>query len=263
MIYLNDHLINPTIFPDNTSQIWKLPDIIFDQLDKDGPHIEIKWAFDSEGEFMHLAQIKDLLKRYQLDVSLNLIYLPYGRQDKEISNSSTFALHTFAHLLNSLNFDIIRIQDPHSYIATTLIKNSIPYYPDKIITKILLSTNSDLVTYPDKGAHEKYSKIYDYEYIYGEKVRDQSTGNINSYKLIGSPLNRNILIIDDICDGGMTFKILAKDLLDAGAKEVNLFVTHGIFSKGIKTLKESGINRIFTADGEVEEIHNGFTYRRL
>ena len=61
----------------------------------------------------------------------------------------------------------------------------------------------------------------------------------------------------------MTFKLLAKDLLAAGAKEVNLFVTHGIFSKGLRTLRNSGINRIFTKDGEASEVQDRIIYGRL
>jgi ribose-phosphate pyrophosphokinase len=48
-----------------------------------------------------------------------------------------------------------------------------------------------------------------------------------------------------------TFKILAKDLLANGAKKVVLFVSHGIFSKGIDTLFESGIHKVYTKDGLV------------
>jgi phosphoribosylpyrophosphate synthetase len=61
----------------------------------------------------------------------------------------------------------------------------------------------------------------------------------------------------------MTFKLLAKDLLAAGVKEVNLFVSHGIFSKGLRTLKESNIKRVFTKDGEAGESQESITYRRL
>jgi ribose-phosphate pyrophosphokinase len=124
-----------------------------------------------------------------------------------------------------------------------------------------------MICYPDKGAVSKYSEIYAFGLgtpIYGEKVRDQSTGNITSYQLIGNLKGRtNVLIVDDICDGGATFKLLAKDLLAAGATEVNLFVSHGIFSRGLRTLQESGIKRIFTKDGEASTHQNQITYRRL
>lgn len=66
--------------------------------------------------------------------------------------------------------------------------------------------------------------------------------------------DKNILIVDDICDGGATFMLLTKDLYKRGAKSINLFVTHGIFSKGLKPLKEAGINRIFTAKGEAVDM---------
>lgn len=257
MIYLNNTPINPTLFPDGTSQIWKLPDNLVKKYNV------ITWKFNLEGEFLHVAQLKTLLDSMNTVSGLVLTYLPYGRQDKEVDNNATFALRTFANLLNSLNFDAVTIEDPHSSIATDLIKFSIARYPQKTIDKVLTLTDTNWVCYPDKGATKKYTEIYKYPHIYGEKVRDQLTGNITNYELIGNPKDKNILIIDDICDGGMTFKILAKDLLEKGAKEVNLFVTHGIFSKGLRTLTESGIKRVFTVDGEIGEMQNQITYRRL
>lgn len=41
------------------------------------------------------------------------------------------------------------------------------------------------------------------------------------------------LITDDICDGGGTFLLTAMALKDRGAVDVKLYVTHGIFSKGL------------------------------
>ena len=257
MIYLNDEKIVPTIFPDKTSQIWKVKNIPTGYV-----VAKVVWIFENEGEFLHLAQLKTLLDYYNVLYSkLTMHYLPYGRQDKEVSNDTTFALTTFAKLLNSLNFQKVTIVDPHSPVASTLIHNCEEWYPQDYINSIMFTCKTDVVCYPDDGAYCKYVPMYQFSqpHIHGEKVRDQLTGNITSYKLIndlgnlGNIVGKSIMIIDDICDGGMTFKLLAKDLLAAGAKEVNLFVTHGIFSKGLKTLKDSGINRIFTQDGEKSE----------
>lgn len=277
MIYLNGTQLPVTKFPDHTSQVWKL-----DQIDQyilsrtynpNTKHsADVFWDFDFEDEFMHLAQLKALLDSVDVETSLKIKYLPYARQDKAITNVSTFALTVFAHLLNTLQFKEIVIVDPHSEDAIKMIYNSRAEYPAGTLGKVILHTGTDLLVYPDKGARTKYSKLpgpYQVKSIYGEKVRDQLTGNITNYQLVGDPKDATVLIVDDICDGGMTFKILAKDLIDAGAKEVNLFVTHGIFSKGLKTLKQSGIKKIFTQDGEAEEydklnspFHN-ITYRRL
>jgi len=258
MILINGLPLNITLFPDNTSQVWKIPEEILKSN-----KVEVTWKFLHESEFLHLAQLKSLLDKHQISTVLNITYLPYARQDKEVTNTSTFALRTFANLLNSLRFNKVIVLDPHSSIALDLIANSDYTYPITTLLKVIDSMEVDLFCYPDKGAVSKYVQAYDFHYIYGEKVRDQLTGNITSYKLIGDPKDKKVLIVDDICDGGMTFKLLTKDLLAAGAKEVNLFVTHGIFSKGLKTLKESGIKQIFTQDGEAKEYQNQIIYRRL
>lgn len=259
MILLNGSPLSTTRFPDNTTQVWKLSEWLL----KETNWFHITWEFTNEGEFMELAQLKTLIDSYGHEATLRIKYLPYGRQDKTVSNNTTFALHTFAKLLNSLHFKEVIIMDPHSEIALELIRNSRAEYPKNQIDKVADICRTTLVCYPDKGALSKYTKVYSYPHIYGEKVRDQLTGNITSYKVIGDCAHENVLIVDDICDGGMTFKLLAKDLLAAGATEVNLFVTHGIFSKGLRTLKESGIKKIFTQDGEVGEYQEQLTYRRL
>lgn len=247
MIRLNGMPINITMFPDKTSQVWQLPENILNETN----FAHITWEFENEGEIMHLAQLCHLLTNNSFKIALNLKYLPYGRQDKPTQNDQTFALYPFMNILNTMHISELILNDPHSNVAQNCFSNRVTVkYPKRQVERIFNLTESDIVCYPDKGAKEKYTHWYDFEYIYGDKVRDQKTGYITNYTLHGDCKDKNVLIVDDICDGGMTFKILTKDLLQSGAKEVNLFVSHGIFSKGIQTLKESGINRIFTIDGE-------------
>lgn len=248
MIYINGAPLEVTMFPDKTSQVWKLSNFLLNHTN----HFNITWDFEYEGEFMHLAQLKMLLDAYRYTASLKLSYLPYGRQDKFVGNETTFALRTFAELLNTLRFQEVFIMDPHSDVALELINNRVVQYPSEEFIKVYKETKTELLCYPDKGAVLKYTNVYiNVPYIYGEKVRDQATGNIVSYKLAGNPKGMTVLIRDDICDGGATFIMLTEQLLKAGAKEVHLYVTHGIFSKGIQILKDCGISRIFTAKGEV------------
>lgn len=244
MILINGQPLPVTIFPDNTSQVWKLPENFLNTR-----FVNVEWQFSHEGEFMHLAQLKDLLDAHGVIANLKLTYLPYGRQDKHVGNNATFALHTFATLLNSLEFHEVVIVDPHSEVALGLIDYSRAEYLQSLVAEISEKNNIDLFCYPDKGALAKYESLFIFPHIYGEKVRDQTTGNILSYKLVGDPQGKNVLIVDDICDGGMTFKILAKDLLAKGAKSVVLYVTHGIYSKGVRTLYDSGIEAVYDKDG--------------
>ncbi len=261
MIYLNNVQVVPTRFPDNTTQIWKLDEKLLHEKFN-----IVKWDFQNESEFLELAQLKTLLDEYSDDNRLYISYLPYARQDKEVTNNSTFALTSFAGLLNSLNFDEVILTDPHSQVALNCIINSRATYPIDMVEKALRHTKSSLICYPDKGALTKYTKVYNelpQTYIFGEKVRDQETGEILKYDLVGECQWQKVLIVDDICDGGATFKILTKELIAKGALEVNLFVTHGIFSKGLKTLHDVGISRIFTKNGEAFETQDVISYKML
>lgn len=245
MIYVNGVAVNTTVFPDNTSQVWKLP------VDSYKRHVSVVWKFSHEGEVMQLAQLKALLDYECLTADLDIEYLPYGRQDKHVSNDATFALRVFANILNDMEFPVVHIQDPHSEAAIELIKNSYAYYPRKELAKMVDKCKSDLVCYPDSGAARKYGMIYDYAFVECNKVRNQATGEITGVKLIGTVEDQVVLIVDDICDGGRTFIEVAKVLYEAGAKRVDLFVTHGLFTKGLRPLRDADIIHVYTPKGEV------------
>jgi|SRR6185295_10777121 len=243
MIKLNGHLITPTVFPDKTSQVWKI-DPRFFLKDQN----IVTWEFEQEAEFMQVAQLKALLDlNYGLQTGLELPYLPYARQDKSVTNDATFALFPFARLLNSLNFDKIRVFDPHNVELTKHLFDRIEVVmPD---VQAIVKKVKALPVYPDLGAAKRYDAPS--KALRCEKVREPLTGAITGIKVIGKVKRTSYIIIDDICDGGRTFIEVAKKLYDAGAEEVHLYTSHGIFSKGLGVLREAGIKRIFTRNGEV------------
>lgn len=260
MIYLrrpdseDSYTVTPTIFPDSTSQVWKLPEA---WLDPTRP-VSVVWDWNDandglhEGSFMHLAQLKTLLDVHGVKASLNLPYLPYARQDKDPSNNATFALHSFAALINFLSFSAVIAVDPHSDMAEELFNNFQPVYPIARTVEAFKSSESDVACYPDAGALAKYGEIFNFPYVHGEKVRNQATGAIESLKLVGDVSNKRVLIVDDLCDAGGTFISLAKTLYEAGAKEVSLFVSHGLFTKGMKPLFDAGIKTIFVKESRYD-----------
>lgn len=249
MLYLNYKDVTPHItkFPDGTTQVWKLP---HEQLISG--HNLIEWEFESDAELMPLVQLVLLLNSKGIFPHLMMSYPAYGRQDKEISNQTTFGLHALAHVLNSLDFKTVNVIDPHSKEYERLIKHCLPDYKAHTVQSAFSMTDSDIACYPDNGALEKYIDIHSYLYVHGEKIRDAATGFITKYELKGDPSNKRVLIIDDICDGGATFVELSQLLYEAGATEVNLYVSHGIFSRGTQRLFDAGIKRIFTYLGEVK-----------
>lgn len=251
MIYLNNQLITPTFFPDGTSQVWKVPTDAFGWSGD-----TIRWEFESEAELIHIAQLKALVdsgtQGKERFTTLYMPYLPYARQDKNISNSTTFALNPFIWLINSLGFDRVEVNDPHNEVAASMIKNLFVTYPTEQVMALAFDLGVNLFCYPDAGARRKYGPMYNVPNVYGEKVRDQESGRITSYGLTGETIaGKKVLIVDDLCDAGSTFVMLTKCLLERGATSVCLYVSHGLFTKGTKLLFEAGIDRLFTMKGEV------------
>jgi phosphoribosylpyrophosphate synthetase len=247
-IYLkvNEHErieIKPTIFPDKTSQVWKVPYI--DDL-KDTDKVYVYWVFEQEAELIWLGQLADLIMHPIIYI---IPYLPYARQDKYIRNHTCFASICFQSLFNdfSTNEDVVHTLDVHSersyfYIDAKVI-NYIPYDEIKYLFE---ETNSNLMLLPDFGAFERYYEATPAKAAQCLKDRDQTTGKINSITLPNYVdfKNKRILIVDDICDGGATFIEIAKQLKEREVSKIALYITHGIFSKGTAPLVDAGITQI-------------------
>lgn len=249
MISINGEPLNITQFPDGTTQVWKLD---MRHFTSDEAAV-VRWKFESEAEVMHLAQLAFLLQGNGVPSFLDIEFLPYARQDKQIANDATFALRPFAMLLNAMPWDVIAIWDPHSTVALDLIQRSHARYYTNEAKAAFARSESTVLCLPDAGASAKYGPMFrGLPIAHAEKKRDQASGYLVTGDLSGEPVNgRRVLIVDDICDGGATFIGLASRLREAGATAVSLFVSHGIFSRGVKALTDAGIDRVFTPKGEV------------
>jgi ribose-phosphate pyrophosphokinase len=246
------HVVKPTFFPDRTSQVWKLPAEMFEARD-----LEITWHFDEEREIIDLLSLRRLLVSQTWN--LHIPFLPYARQDKNIDNTSTFNLVVLAELINSLGCQKVTAVDVHNPMWTAeLIKNFENIEVTVLHELLIRENNVDYVVFPDLGAASRYNTgALNAAVIICDKVRDQATGNITGHQItsVQTP-NRNgvpynFLIIDDLCDGGATFISVARMLNDeyqGGVGELNLFVTHGVFSRGRQHLLNNGITKVFTTN---------------
>jgi ribose-phosphate pyrophosphokinase len=239
-----------TKFPDGTSQIWKLsppPDSL--------SAIEVIWMFENEAEFFHVCQLGYLLvDEFKCFPVLTVPFLPFGRQDKKVGNNSTFARLPFLDLLKYSGYSRVNTFDSHSshqFINSVSIK---PFH-DEVISPI------DLICFPDLGATTRYKHLQVRPHIWFQKVRNQQTGEIQGMVLEGHPdmiKGHTVTIVDDICDGGATFIGVAKELQKFGPKEINLVVTHGIFSKGTTVLSQAGIKNVYTTNSLLK---NNYGYK--
>jgi ribose-phosphate pyrophosphokinase len=199
---------------------------------------------------LQLATLCNKISKNGLKPMLLVPFLPYGRQDKEVSNETTFALSVFLNVLNNSRlFARVATVDAHNTSIEGLINISANNYLEGVIKL----TEPDVICFPDKGATTRGYSTDGRPSIHLDKVRNQSTGEIEGLEYNGEMdlTNRVVLIVDDICDGGRTFIEAAKLLYSKGAFRVCLFTTHGIYSKGVQVLRDAGIKRVFNHKGEV------------
>lgn len=210
--------------------------------------------------FFEIAQAVNVLRHLnsRIIIELHLPYMPYARQDRRMVRNDSFSLEVFADLLNSLNIDKVISVDVHSDVSH-LVKRLHVISQDDIMSFSWVRNAlpyGDVLVSPDAGSLKKIEKVADILNPSGRvtmsKIRDASTGRIVESEIIDCDLSslkdRSCIIVDDICDGGATFIQAAYALKEAGASKVSLWVTHGIFSRGITPLYEGGIDRIFTTD---------------
>ena len=212
--------------------------------------LQVKYDFDGKmpdsithhiknsDDIIELLQICDIIKAkngYPPDILIP--YLPFSRMDRRIDGYS-FSLKVFAELLNTIGSKKISTYDVHSGKASLLIYNfqnlSVELYQREFLKEI--DFEIDRIVLPDEGASERYRQIVKtFPYVQGYKSRDKD-GNVTDIGIYGDVDGKNCLVLDDICDGGATFLKLGDKLKQGGAKQLALFVTHGIFSKGLEDL---------------------------
>lgn len=198
---------------------------------------------------MKLALLQSLLENLGVNTCrLIFKYLPYARADRLFGQGESFGLAAFAKLIDPFYevfaYDIHNFENTENLMGpiTNIGINVFLFFGNACWYLDSLNTESVLIS-PDKGAKEKVKSVAEYfehDVVYAEKVRDTKTGQIIDTTLSETDKikGKDCVIVDDICDGGGTFIPLAKKLKEAGAKTVTLYVTHGIFSKGLDPLKE-------------------------
>lgn len=227
---------------------------------------------DSDG-LIALAQIKSILdKQPRSNVKLYLYYLPYSRYDRPMTGQfDAFSLKVFTTLINAMNFAQVEIYDNHSEVGTSLLDRCTNKSQPECISLLnfILGgdgkgakglfdlTKYDALIIPDAGAAKKVREVAKKfgikKVITADKTRDVSTGEITGTEVYGDVTGLNVLIADDICDGGFTFIKLGELLKQRGAASVHLYTTFGIYSKGVDALGDS-INSAFTLFPWLENI---------
>lgn len=202
--------------------------------------VDVRCRITNAQDLFILMQLSDILKRQCVEIiTLEILYLMGQRCDRLFDINRPFTLGIVADVINSMNAVWVDIREPHSYRILHMINNVDIHHCTEAMAKILLRENDGLLlAAPDKGAKKRYLSL-DFAVICS-KVRDEATGNLLDFKVEATTdvKNRELLLVDDLCDGGGTFVGLAPKLRELEPKTLNLAVTHAVQLNGIKRVAE-------------------------
>lgn len=228
MIRICDTDIRPGHFPDGTLLLKIEQDIINKCAGTDD--IVIDWLYENDAELFTLICVKRYIDEafYEVSIHLNLPYIAHARMDRVKNEEDVFTLKYFCEVINSLNFTTVWVRDAHSNVSLALLNNVKEEPVKPFIGDAIGQSNADALFFPDEGAMKRYSGSFQMPYAFGMKKRDWETGKILGLDIINADAvkDKNVLIVDDICSRGGTFYHSAKALKAAGAKNVNLYITH-------------------------------------
>lgn len=200
-------------------------------------HSAIEAVLRSSDDLITLALVVDAARRSGArHIKLLMPYIPYARQDRVINDGEAHSVTVVANIVNSMSFDEVAVFDPHSDVSAALIKNVRVIGADELMLNLPKDSLGDIFVSPRAGAERRVRRCghkFQIPVAYCSKARDPVTGVVTkTYLDADLVVGRYCMIVDDICDSGDAFVSLARLLRDFGALDVNLFVTHGIFSKG-------------------------------
>lgn len=177
-------------------------------------------------------------------------YFPGARQDRS-DGSAPLTVNMISKLFEAVGS--ICVFDAHSPVTLSMHDEISNFMPSDLPLPL---ADYDGIIAPDKGAIDRardFSRAFTAmpaPVIECSKERDQRSGRLSHYVLPPLPTAGRYLVVDDICDGGGTFNLLAEAFERdpaAADSELELFVSHGIFSKGLDAI-HSRYKRITTTD---------------
>lgn len=272
MITVNKVKVEVGHFPDGTQCIKFPVDALWSGL-SDMP-ILISWYYDSDEELFTLASVVDWVRRSRGSkriIKLDMPYVPNARMDRIKNINENFSLKVFTNFINSLGFDTVKVYNVHSNVSEALINNIYNEMPNGDVNYCIISYNPDVIFFPDEGACKRYADLDPVKesglpVAFGIKKRDWKSGKILGLDVISDTdlTGKKVLIVDDICSAGGTFKFSAMKLKEMGASDVALYVSH--CEDNIQNgdlLKTDLVSKIYTTDSilhmddpKINIIHN-------
>ena len=205
---------------------------------------------------MELLLCIDALKRSSAkNITAVIPYFGYARQDRKVVPRTSISAKLVSNLITKAGADRVVTVDLHAGQIQGFfdipVDNlfSTPIFA-RHVKKNITSKNIVCVA-PDVGGTERaraLGKILNVGLAIVDKRRPKP-GQSQVMNVIGEVKGKTCIIVDDIIDSGGTIVNAAKALKDRGAKEVYVYITHGVLSgEAVKKIKNSVIKNLVITD---------------
>ena len=205
---------------------------------------------------MELLICIDALRRSSAkNITAVIPYFGYARQDRKVVPRTAISAKLVSNLITNAGAHRIVTVDLHAGQIQGFfdipVDNlfSTPIFSKHI--KKYISNKNIICVAPDVGGVERARAL-------GQKLnvglaivdkRRSAPGKSKVMNIIGNVKGKNCLLVDDIIDSGGTIVNAAKTLKEKGAKDVYVYVTHGVLSgNAVEQINNSKIKKLILTD---------------
>ena len=198
----------------------------------------------------------DALRRSSAkNITAVIPYFGYARQDRKVVPRTAISAKLVSNLITNAGAHRIVTVDLHAGQIQGFfdipVDNlfSTPIFSKHI--KKYISNKNIICVAPDVGGVERARAL-------GQKLnvglaivdkRRSAPGKSQVMNIIGNVKGKNCLLVDDIIDSGGTIVNAAKVLKEKGAKDVYVYVTHGVLSgNAVEQINNSKIKKLILTD---------------
>ena len=205
---------------------------------------------------MELLLCIDALKRSSAkNITAVIPYFGYARQDRKVVPRTSISAKLVSNLITKAGADRIVTVDLHA----GQIQGFFDLPVDNLFStpifarhaKKRIKSRKIICVAPDVGGTERaraLGKLLNVGLAIVDKRRPKP-GQSQVMNVIGDVKGQTCIIVDDIIDSGGTIVNAAKALKNRGAKEVYVYITHGVLSgEAVKKIKNSVIKNLVITD---------------
>ena len=205
---------------------------------------------------MELLLCIDALKRSSAkNITAVIPYFGYARQDRKVVPRTSISAKLVSNLITKAGADRVVTIDLHAGQIQGFFDIPVdnlfatPIFARHVRKKI---KNKNLICVaPDVGGTERARALGKFLHA-GLAIIDKrrpAPGKSEVMNVIGSVKGKTCIIVDDIIDSGGTIVNAANALVERGAKEVHVYVTHGVLSgQAVQKIKNSKIKKLIITD---------------